>query len=127
MRTPAWDGDPRCTGEHDRGTSCRGSRGYRRDLPDDIDDYIRGLVSVNRNIAIHGTRIIDTSNDDFIYAVDARTGELVWETEILDYTDGTGRISFSSSRVLVGRSDPVDRFGPGFRQPSAQGAIPEGA
>ncbi len=63
--------------------------------PDDIDDYIRGLVSLNRNIAIHGTRIIDTSNDDYIYAVDARTGELVWETEILDFTPN-GEIPCSS-------------------------------
>ena len=31
------------------------------------------LVSVtNRNIAIHGTRILDTSNDDYIFALDAR-------------------------------------------------------
>ena len=73
---------------------------YRRDLPDDIDDYIRGLVSVNRNIAIHGTRIIDTSNDDYIYAVDARTGELVWETEILDYTVNPAR--HSSGPIVAG-------------------------
>ena len=73
---------------------------YRRDLPDDIDDYIRGLVSVNRNIAIHGTRILDTSNDDYIYALDARTGELVWETEILDYTVNPAR--HSSGPIVAG-------------------------
>ena len=81
---------------------------YRRDLPDDIDDYIRGLVSVNRNIAIHGTRIIDTSNDDYIYAVDARTGELLWETEILDYTVNPARHSsgpiVAGGRAFSGRS-----------------------
>ena len=66
---------------------------YRRDLPDDIDEYIRGLADVNRNVAIHGSLIIDTSNDDYIYAVDATTGRLAWETEILDYKVNPARHS----------------------------------
>ena len=55
---------------------------------------------MNRNIAIHGTRILDTSNDDYIYALDARTGELVWETEILDYTVNPAR--HSSGPIVAG-------------------------
>ena len=73
---------------------------YRRDLPDDIDDYIRGLADVNRNVAIHGTLIIDTSNDDYIYAVDATTGRLAWETEILDYKVNPAR--HSSGPIIAG-------------------------
>ncbi len=52
--------------------------------------------------------IIDTSNDDYIYAVDARTGELVWETEILDYTVNPARHSsgpiVAGGRAFSGRS-----------------------
>ena len=58
---------------------------YRRDLPDDLDDHVSGLSRTNRNIAIHDTFIIDTSADDYVFALDATTGRLVWETEILDY------------------------------------------
>ncbi|MCY4029874.1 MAG: PQQ-binding-like beta-propeller repeat protein, partial [Acidobacteria bacterium] len=59
---------------------------YRRDRPDDLDEFmLASLTDINRNLAIHGTRIIDTSGDDYVFALDAATGELVWETEILDY------------------------------------------
>ena len=58
---------------------------YRRDLPDDLGDHVSGLSRTNRNIAIHDTFIIDTSADDYVFALDAATGELAWETEILDY------------------------------------------
>ena len=57
---------------------------YRRPLPDDISDYIP-FPSINRNLAIYGNLILDNGADDFAYALDARTGELAWETQILDY------------------------------------------
>jgi PQQ-dependent dehydrogenase (methanol/ethanol family) len=38
----------------------------------------------NRNIAIYGNLIIDTSMDNSVYALDAQTGKLAWETQILD-------------------------------------------
>ena len=59
---------------------------YRRDHPDDLGEHIvTALSQINRNIAIHDTYIIDTSADDFVFALDAATGRLAWETEILDY------------------------------------------
>ena len=59
---------------------------YRRDRPDDLEDYMLGaLTDLNRNLAIYGTHIIDTSGDDYVFALDAATGELAWETQILDY------------------------------------------
>ena len=72
---------------------------YRRDLPDDVDDYVGGST-VNRNIAIFGRHIIDTSTDDYIYALDAETGRLAWETEILDYTLNAAR--HSSGPIIAG-------------------------
>ncbi|MEE2636763.1 MAG: PQQ-binding-like beta-propeller repeat protein [Acidobacteriota bacterium] len=60
---------------------------HRRDQPEDIEEFVSGLAQINRNIAIHGTLIIDTSADDYVFALDATTGRLVWETEILDYRE----------------------------------------
>jgi PQQ-dependent dehydrogenase (methanol/ethanol family) len=61
---------------------------YRRNLPDDLDDYIIPMLSrINRNLAIYEGLIIDTSADDYVFALDATSGELVWETQILDYRE----------------------------------------
>ena len=59
---------------------------YRRDRPEDLTEYIiTPLSEGNRNLAIHGNLIIDTSTDGYVFAVDAATGRLAWETRILDY------------------------------------------
>src|SRR5436309_8213444 len=51
---------------------------YRRKLPDDVNKFLI-VPSINRNLAIYGNQIIDTSVDDFVYALDAATGKLDWE------------------------------------------------
>ena len=46
---------------------------YNRDRPDDLADYMIGtLLDVNRNVAIYGKLIIDTSMDDHIFALTPR-------------------------------------------------------
>ena len=81
---------------------------HRRDVPDDISDYIFGLSENNRNLAIHGTFIIDTSVDDHVFALDAATGRLAWETEIVDYrVDPAMQTSgpiVADGKVISGRS-----------------------
>ena len=83
---------------------------YHRDIPDDAPQVLGGarLVSVNRNIAIYGRTIIDTGNDGYVYAVDAVTGELAWDTEIFDYdtnpTRHTAGPMIAGGRVISGRS-----------------------
>ena len=81
---------------------------YRRDIPDDVNDYLGGLISVNRNVAIWDNLIIDTANDDYAFAVDAATGELVWETQLFDYTEDPARHSagpiVADGKVISGRS-----------------------
>jgi alcohol dehydrogenase (cytochrome c) len=57
---------------------------YRRQLPDDIGKAVP-FPAINRNVAIYANSIIDTSADDFVYALDVATGKLLWETRILDY------------------------------------------
>ena len=89
---------------------------YRRDRPDDLGDYmIASLIDTNRNLAIYENLIIDTSGDDYVFALDARTGELVWETRILDYrvhpANQTSGPIIAGGKVVSGRScDP--RGGP---------------
>ena len=81
---------------------------YRRDIPDDVNDYLGGLISVNRNIAIWDDMIIDTANDDYVFALNATTGELVWETQLFDYTQNPARHSagpiVANGKVISGRS-----------------------
>jgi len=59
---------------------------YKRQVPDDLGKFIP-VPSINRNLAIFGDKIIDTSQDDFLFALDAVTGKLAWETRIVDYRE----------------------------------------
>jgi alcohol dehydrogenase (cytochrome c) len=81
---------------------------HRRDVPDDIATYVGGMEDTNRNLAIYGERIIDTSADDYVFALDAKTGRLAWETEILDYKTVPARQSsgpiVANGKVISGRS-----------------------
>jgi len=51
---------------------------YQRKIPEG------GRRDKNRNLAIYGNLIIDTSSDNAVFGVDAQTGKVVWETQILD-------------------------------------------
>ena len=81
---------------------------YRRDIPEDVPEIMGGLTDNNRNVAIYGRLIIDTSNDDYIYALDAESGELAWETQIFDYQVHPARHSsgpiVGGGRAFSGRS-----------------------
>ena len=82
---------------------------HRREVPDDIGEYVfNTLWQNNRNLAIYGSLIIDTSADDHIFALDAATGELAWETEILDYTENpatqTSGPIVADGKAISGRS-----------------------
>jgi PQQ-dependent dehydrogenase (methanol/ethanol family) len=59
---------------------------YKRQVPDDLGKFIP-VPSINRNLAIFADKIIDTSQDDFLFALDAVTGKLAWETRIVDYRE----------------------------------------
>ncbi len=81
---------------------------YRREHPENILQQVGSLAANNRNIAIYGGLIIDTSVDEFVFALDAVTGELVWETMILDYKtqpamQSSGPI-IADGKVISGRS-----------------------
>ena len=82
---------------------------HRRDNPDDVYSAIAGYLSENnRNIAIYENLIIDTSVDDHLFALDVATGDVVWDTEVLDYRthpaiQGSGPI-VANGKAISGRS-----------------------
>ena len=81
---------------------------YRRDIPEDLYAVVGGNARNNRNLAIYEDRIINTSDDNYIFALDALTGNLEWETEILDYqvnsaTHSSGPI-IADGLAISGRS-----------------------
>jgi alcohol dehydrogenase (cytochrome c) len=81
---------------------------YRRDIPDDLYEMVGGNARNNRNLAIYENLIINTSDDNFVFALDGLTGEMVWETKIFDYkvnsaTHSSGPI-IADGRVISGRS-----------------------
>jgi alcohol dehydrogenase (cytochrome c) len=78
---------------------------YRRALPADLAEYFP-VPSINRNLAIYGDSIIDTSSDDFLYALDFRTGKLKWETRLFDYRRGAQQTSgpiIANGKIVSGR------------------------
>ena len=66
------------------------------------------MPGIKRNLAIYEDRIIDTSGDSYVFALDAQTGELEWENQILDYrvnsAQHTGGVLIANGKVLSGRS-----------------------
>ncbi len=84
-------------------------------LPADIEKYINAPF-INRNIAIHGNLIIDTSADGYLYALDARTGKEVWNTLVSDYKTAIHQTSgpiVADGKVFSGRGcDPLPNSNP---------------
>ena len=79
---------------------------HRRKLPADIGKYLP-VYDTNRNLAIYGNLIIGNSADDYLYALDAKTGEQVWETKILPYDHGAKQSSgpiIADGLAITGRS-----------------------
>ena len=78
---------------------------HRRKLPEDLGKFMPAFV-INRNLAIYGNTLIDTSADDFIYALNVETGNLAWETQILDYRKGAQQTSgpiIANGKIISGR------------------------
>jgi alcohol dehydrogenase (cytochrome c) len=75
---------------------------FRRTLPGDVGKFVP-FPETNRNLAIYDRLIIDNGADDTIYALDARSGELAWETKILDYRVNTSKQG-SGPLIVNGRA-----------------------
>jgi alcohol dehydrogenase (cytochrome c) len=65
----------------------------------------------SRTMAIWGTTIIDESTDHQMFAIDARTGQLAWETRILEANKrapASGGPLIANGKVIVGRQCQPD-------------------
>jgi PQQ-dependent dehydrogenase (methanol/ethanol family) len=79
---------------------------HKRELPEDIGDYLP-FHDTNRNLALYGNLVIARGSDDHIYALNAETGELAWETTIMDYRKGAKQSSgpiIAEGLAITGRS-----------------------
>ena len=79
---------------------------YRRQLPDDLRQYVT-LGNRTRNLAIYGNHIYHLTADAHLLALDARTGEVAFDTEMADYRAGITHSSGAmiiDGRVLAGRA-----------------------
>ncbi len=79
---------------------------YRRPLPADINKTVP-FPGINRNIAIFDRLLFDTSADGYVYAINAQTGKLAWETMVLDRTKNQAQVSsgpiVARGKVISGR------------------------
>ena len=78
---------------------------YARSLPTDLNVYFP-VPGINRNLAIYENKIINTSADDYLFALDVATGELVWEHLIMDYRAGAQHTSgpiIGDGKIISGR------------------------
>ena len=76
---------------------------YQRQFPEDMAHPHR----TNRGVALYGDKVYYTAHDAFVVALDATTGELVWETAVADYRNGyymTIAPLVANGKVLVGPS-----------------------
>ena len=80
----------------------------RRPIPEGLYQQVGGNAANNRNLAIYDRYIINTSDDNFIFALDAVTGEVAWETRILNYLENSATHSsgpiIADGKAISGRS-----------------------
>ena len=79
---------------------------YRLPPPSDLREYA-AIGDRTRGLAIYGTNIIHLSADSRLLAIDARTGELAWESVMADYRDGITHTSGAmvvDGKIVTGRA-----------------------
>ncbi len=78
---------------------------YQRRLPADLKNYV-GNVARAKTLAIFEDLVFYATPDGFMVGLDARTGDLRWETELHDYTSTTQQTPgpiVIEGKVLSGR------------------------
>ncbi len=78
---------------------------YKRKLPEGV------RPKTNRTMAMWGTTLINSSSDNFVYALDMATGKLVWETPVLSpkmRAPTSGGPIVANGKVITGRQCQPD-------------------
>ena len=76
---------------------------YRRERV----DHAANLACANRNAALYGNQLILATHDAFLVALDARTGEVIWEHQVGDWTIGhhySGGPQIIKGQIVAGMS-----------------------
>ena len=76
---------------------------YQRDLPEDLSQ----MHPTNRGVALYGKLVFMATADCYLVALDATTGDVVWEAEVEDYGRGyymTLAPLAAEGKVMVGVS-----------------------
>src|SRR5688500_18752257 len=61
---------------------------YQRPVPEGLKAC---CGRVHRGLAVHGDRVFMATRDAYLVALDMKTGNVVWETQIADYRQGYAR------------------------------------
>jgi alcohol dehydrogenase (cytochrome c) len=79
---------------------------HKRQWKEDVTKLLP-VPSINRNLAIYGNTVIDTSADDYVFALDTATGKLVWENQILDMKESPAQQTsgpiIANGKIFSGR------------------------
>ena len=104
---------------------------YKRKLPEDLSKFLP-VPSINRNLAIYGNQIIDTSADDFCSRSTQSPANWPGRTRIVDYredpragnlgSDHRQRQDFLDARLRV-QGQPGRLHHHGARRQDRQGAV----
>jgi alcohol dehydrogenase (cytochrome c) len=70
---------------------------YRRELPEGITGG--GTSGAKRNFSIYGDRLYINTTDAYVAALDARSGEVVWETQVGNWE--RDRTTFSTGPIIA--------------------------
>ena len=71
---------------------------YRRDLPQKLIAE-GGNTLAKRNMAIYGDKLFVATSDDHLVALDVKTGKIVWDHQVADWTQGW---RYSSGPFMAG-------------------------
>jgi alcohol dehydrogenase (cytochrome c) len=96
---------------------------YKRKYPEGVNG------GTNRNMAMWGNTIIDAGADNSLYAVDARTGNLAWETQILKAgvrANASSGPIIANGKVITGRQCQPDATNNSVRDHRARRADGQG-
>jgi alcohol dehydrogenase (cytochrome c) len=79
---------------------------YQRGLPDDLGDYV-SAIGRNRTLAIYQDQIYYAAPDGYLVSLDARSGDLRWETRVHNYKTGAAHSTgpmVAKGIVVTGRN-----------------------
>ncbi len=85
-------------------------------MPEDLTGLVT-ILSMNRGAALYRDRVFFGTMDARLVALNAKTGSIVWQTQVADYKDGyffTMAPLAAAGKIIVGSSGPGEMGPRGF-------------